>query len=147
MRVLLTLPPEIHHLEIYRIIGMKAPPLGLAYIAAVLEQAGHKVKIIDTPTLEMGVRDWLYEVKSWKPDIIGFSLLTPTAPRGYKAVKILREELGNDIPVIAGGPHPTFMYKEALDNGLPGYLCITNLSSLILKPISRTPTSAGFALF
>ncbi len=117
MKVLLTLPPDIHNLEIYRIIGMKAPPLGLAYIAAVLERAGHRVKIIDTPTLEMDLKTWIHEVKSWKPDIVGFSLLTPTAPKGYRAVKFLKEELGDDIPVIAGGPHPTFMYGEALDHG------------------------------
>jgi len=40
LRVLLTLPPEIHKLEIYRVVGIKAPPLGLAWIAAVLEQKG-----------------------------------------------------------------------------------------------------------
>jgi anaerobic magnesium-protoporphyrin IX monomethyl ester cyclase len=30
----------VHNLEIYRIAGMKAPPLGLAWIAAVFEKAG-----------------------------------------------------------------------------------------------------------
>jgi len=116
MRVLLSLPPGIHNLEIYKITGMKAPPLGLAYIAAVLEKAGHKVKIIDTPTLEMNVDQWLVEVKSWKPDIVGLSLLTPTAPRGYRAIKILKSIMP-DVPVVVGGIHPTFMYEEALDNG------------------------------
>jgi anaerobic magnesium-protoporphyrin IX monomethyl ester cyclase len=118
MRVLLTLPPGIHTLEIYRVTGMKAPPLGLAWIAAVLEQAGHKVKIIDTPTLEMEADQWIREVKSWNPDIVGLSLLTPTAPKGYQAAKMIKEELGNDIPVIAGGVHPSFMFKEALENNI-----------------------------
>ena len=118
MRVLLTLPPEIHNLEIYKVAGIKAPPLGLAWIAAVLEREGHKVKIIDTPTLEMGWKDWLVEVKSWHPDIVGFSMLTPTAPKGYQAVKLLKEELGEDFPVFAGGVHVTPMYREALSNNI-----------------------------
>ena len=118
MRVLLTLPPEIHRLEIYRVAGIKAPPLGLAWIAAVLERDGHKVKIIDTPTLEMGWKDWLIEVKSWHPDIVGFSILTPTAPKGYWAAKILKEEMGDDFPIFAGGVHVTPMYKEALSNNI-----------------------------
>lgn len=118
MKVLLTLPPEIHKLEIYRFTGMKAPPLGLAYIAAVLEKEGHKVKIIDTPTLEMNSREWIEEVKSWKPDIIGISMLTPTAPKGYIAAKLVKEELGKDTIVIVGGPHPTYMYNEALNNNI-----------------------------
>ncbi len=116
MRVLLSLPPGIHRLEIYKITGMKAPPLGLAYIAAVLERNGHKVRIIDTPTLEIERDTWLSEVKSWKPDLVGLSLLTPTAPKGYEAIKLLKEELP-DVPVIVGGIHPTFMFDEALKHG------------------------------
>ncbi len=118
MRVLLTLPPDIHRLEIYRVTGMKAPPLGLAYIAAVLEKHGHKVKIIDTPTLEIGFQEWISEVKSWKPDVIGISMLTPTAPKGYMAAKLIKEELGKDVIVVAGGSHTTFMYVEALNNNI-----------------------------
>jgi len=116
MRVLLTLPPEIHKLEIYKTAGIKAPPLGLAWIAAVLEKRGHKVKIVDSPTLELGWEEWLREVKSWHPDVVGFSILTPTAPKGYRAAKMLKEELGDDFPILAGGVHVTPMYEEALNN-------------------------------
>ncbi len=116
MRVLLTLPPGVHTLEIYRIAGMKAPPLGLAWIAAVLEKDGHKVAILDTPTLELGPEEWLAEVRRFKPDVVGVSMLTPTAPRGYKAVKMLKEEMP-DVITVAGGPHPTAMWQEALQEG------------------------------
>lgn len=37
VRILLAVPPETERLEIYKVTGIKAPPLGLAYIAAVLE--------------------------------------------------------------------------------------------------------------
>ncbi len=116
VRVLLTLPPDIHRLEIYRVLGMKAPPLGLAWIAAVLERAGHRVKIIDTATLEMDSDTWIREVKLWKPDVVGISMLTPTAPKAYRAVRMLKD-YDPDLPVIAGGPHPTYMYEEALRQG------------------------------
>ena len=116
MRILLTLPPNIHQLEIYCVMGMKVPPLGLAYIAAVLEKHGYKVKIIDSPTLEVDEDKWIQEVKAFSPDIVGMSLLTPLAPRGYRAVKLLKRELP-DVIVVAGGPHPTFLYREALENG------------------------------
>jgi magnesium-protoporphyrin IX monomethyl ester (oxidative) cyclase len=97
-------------------MGMKVPPLGLAYIAAVLEKHGYKVKIIDSPTLEIDEDKWVREVKAFSPDIVGMSLLTPLAPRGYRAAKLLKRELPDTI-IIAGGPHPTFLYREALDNG------------------------------
>ncbi len=116
MRILLTLPPDIHDLEIYRITGMNAPPLGLAWIAAVLEEEGHKVKILDTPTLRLNTKEFITKVKEWKPDVIGISLQTPTAPRGYRAIAILKELLP-DVPIVVGGVHPTFMYEEALNHG------------------------------
>ncbi len=112
------MPPDIHNLEIYRVTGIRAPPLGLAWIAAVLEKEGHKVKIIDSPTLGLGFNDWLREVKSWNPDVVGFSMITPSAPKGYRAAKLLKKELGEDLPILAGGVHVTPMYEEALDNGI-----------------------------
>jgi len=112
----LALPPDVHSLEIYRIAGINAPPLGLAWIAAVLEQHGHKVKIIDTPTLRVTLKEFITEVKSWNPDLIGISLQTPTAPKGYRAILQLRRELP-DVPIVVGGTHPTYMYEEALNNG------------------------------
>lgn len=116
MRVVLALPPETHGLEIYRVAGMKVPPLGLAWIASVLEKAGHKVAVLDSPTLEIGAEEWLRRVKAFKPDVVGISMLTPTAPRGYKAVKLLKEEMP-DVVTVAGGPHPTAMWGEALESG------------------------------
>ncbi|PMP90190.1 MAG: B12-binding domain-containing radical SAM protein [Caldisphaera sp.] len=116
MKVVLTLPPEIHNLEIYSVTGMKAPPLGILSIASVLENAGHKVKVIDSPTLRLDFKSWLSEIKSFNPDIIGISMQTPMAPKGYQAVKIVKQEI-QDIPVIAGGTHPSVLYNEALQNG------------------------------
>ncbi|MCD6509764.1 MAG: cobalamin-dependent protein, partial [Thermoprotei archaeon] len=116
MRVLLALPPDIHTLEIYRSLGLKAPPLGLAYIAAILERAGHKVRILDSPTLEVTTSDFIREVKSWGPDVVGLSVLTPTAPKAYRAIRLIKE-LYPHLPVVVGGPHPTFMYEEALKMG------------------------------
>jgi anaerobic magnesium-protoporphyrin IX monomethyl ester cyclase len=116
MKVLLALPPDIHSLEIYKVGGINAPPLGLAYIAAVLEEAGYSVKIIDSPTLKLTYNEFIRIIKEFKPDIIGFSLLTPTALKGYEVCKRLKE-IFPDVVFVAGGPHPTFMYSEALSNG------------------------------
>ncbi len=122
MRVLLALPPDTHRLEVYSILGAYAPPLGLAWIAAVLERAGHKVKIIDSPTLRLGVKDFIREVKGWSPDLIGFSVITPTARKAYTTVRLLKKYF-SDIPIIGGGPHPTFMYGEALNEGFDVIVC------------------------
>mgnify|MGYP000651506625 CR=1 FL=1 len=115
-RVLLSLPPCIHELEVYKSVGAWAPPLGLAYIAAVLENHGHEVRIIDTAITKLDLPKFIHEVKSWRPDVVGLSLLTPTAPKGYLAIKHLKSTLP-DVPIVVGGIHPTFMYEEALKEG------------------------------
>lgn len=122
MRVLLALPPDTHRLEVYSILGAYTPPLGLAWIAAVLESAGHKVKIVDSPTLKLGIKDFIREVKAWSPDVIGFSVITPTACKAYMAVRLLKKYF-SDVPIIGGGPHPTFMYDEALNEGFDVVVC------------------------
>ncbi len=116
MRVLLTLPPDIHDLEIYRIGKIFAPPLGLAWIASVLERFGHKVKVIDTVILRTGLKDLIAEIRSWHPDVLGISIQTPTSLKAYRAIKEVKREFP-DLPVIAGGIHATYMYDEALNAG------------------------------
>ena len=111
--MLLCVPPGIEHLEIYRIAGVRAPPLGLAWIAAVLENDGHEVSIIDSPTLSLSVDDFIRRIKAFKPDLVGFTAITPTIYKAYSAARIVKQ-IYPDIPVIIGGPHVTFMYEEAL---------------------------------
>jgi len=117
VKVLLALPPDVHRCEVYRVIGMNAPPLGLAYIAAILEAHGHKVSIIDSPTLKVDTKTFIHKVKEFKPDVIGLSIQTPLAPKAYNIAKVIKKE-SKDIIIIAGGPHPTYMYEEALNNGI-----------------------------
>lgn len=117
MRVLLAVPPGIDKLELYKVLGLKAPPLGLAWIAAVLERAGHKVRIIDSPTEGIDLRTFMGEVKSWQPDVVGITAITPTVYKAYETAKAIKE-YDKDLPVIMGGPHVTFMYEEALSNNV-----------------------------
>jgi Fe-S oxidoreductase len=117
MRVLLAVPPGVDKLELYKVLGLKAPPLGLAWIAAVLETAGHKVRVIDSPTEGVDLKTFINEVESWSPDVVGITSITPTIYKAYDAAKAIKE-YDKDLPVIMGGPHVTFMYEEALSNGV-----------------------------
>lgn len=113
----MAVPPGVDELEVYKVLGLRAPPLGLAWIAAVLERAGHKVRIIDSPTEGIKLTTFINEVKSWSPDVVGLTALTPTVYKAYDTVKAIKE-YDKDIPVVMGGPHVTFMYDEALNHGV-----------------------------
>ena len=84
------------------------PSLGLMYIAAVLEKAGHKVKIIEGSGLSLADK-CVNNVQTFKPDVVGFTCMTPH----YNDVINAAQQIGNcgaSKPLIAvGGPHATIM--------------------------------------
>jgi magnesium-protoporphyrin IX monomethyl ester (oxidative) cyclase len=80
----------------------------------VLEGHGHEVKIVDSPTLSLSMGDFVKIVKSWSPDVVGLSSLTPTIRLAYKAARAVKV-VDRDIKVVMGGVHSTFMWREVLE--------------------------------
>ncbi len=115
MKILLVSSPGSRKFEVQEVAGIRAPPLGLAYIAAVLELHGHKVKILDAASLDMSINDIVKTILSEKPDILGISALTPSVKTGYAIASKVKEHYP-DLPVVMGGPHVSFMYEEALNH-------------------------------
>lgn len=79
-------------------------PLGLAYLASVLEKEGYKVEILDMPTLKTSLKEVYYYLKGQSPDIVGVGSLTPNMPTTYEICKFAKS-LG--IITVVGGPHIT----------------------------------------
>lgn len=113
MKVLLINPPTTTDVETAKVIGLKAPPLGLAYLAAVLEREGYDVKILDSPVLDHSFEDVKREVKKLDPDLVGVTSTTPTIYDAMKTVKTVKEAKDNAFTIM-GGAHPTFMPRETL---------------------------------
>ena len=89
------------------------PPLGLAYIAAVLRKGGHAVKILDTTILNMSIQQVGDYLRNNKFDVIGISVMTPMYKNFVETVKAIRPLIGKTA-VIAGGPHPSILPAETL---------------------------------
>ncbi len=53
-------------------------PLGLAYMAAVLDQKGYEVRIYDCPVSGINQEKLKSELSSYQPNIIGFGSFTST---------------------------------------------------------------------
>ncbi len=107
-RVLLILP----HLP----QRMGAPYLGQQYIAAALMRDGHDVRCLDMAAAFFdGDETTAVELAtSYNPDMIGMTLFTLNAARGYQLAKKLKT---HTRLLIAGGPHPTVCPKEPVENG------------------------------
>lgn len=91
---------------IWKEVSSCFPPIGLLYIASVLEQAGHNVKVIDKNVNYSGVRDFV-------PDYFGVTITTVLANEGYKLCEEAKKKWPN-CKTILGGVHATVMPYEAL---------------------------------
>jgi anaerobic magnesium-protoporphyrin IX monomethyl ester cyclase len=87
--------------------------LGLAYIAAVLEENGHKVTIIDCPAQNMDQEMLKAKLASEQPEIIGITSMTPTIQSAVLSAQVAKQVCPTST-VVLGGPHATFMDKEVL---------------------------------
>jgi len=82
--------------------------MGLLYIAAVLDKAGHNVTV---KLATKGNIQHLMEKAS--PEIVGFSVMTPDYPYTKELIKTVKQENPKTHTVL-GGYHPTFRPEEVL---------------------------------
>jgi radical SAM superfamily enzyme YgiQ (UPF0313 family) len=85
---------------------------GLASISAVLKQHEYDVKL-EHMLYMPDKSEFIARVKSHNPDVIGFSVRTTAMPFVTELAGWLNEDLP-DIPVGAGGYHPTLVPQECL---------------------------------
>jgi radical SAM superfamily enzyme YgiQ (UPF0313 family) len=85
-------------------------------VAAVLEQAGHEVHLLDANAAlrKRSSEDIVRFTKDLRPDIVGMTLLTPMIREAYRLAQLLKE-LG--VKLLAGGPHATLLPEEPLSFG------------------------------
>lgn len=99
-----------------------ALPLGLAYIAAVLQGEGRSVQAIDFNLSGLNLRRIENMVRR-QPSIVGISCHTETYPNALKIAQRVKE-LDSNIPVILGGPHVSILPQEALRESAADFVAI-----------------------
>jgi anaerobic magnesium-protoporphyrin IX monomethyl ester cyclase len=89
------------------------PPLGILYIAAVLEREGHTVRIKDAAVSPC--RETHLEGDCLWADIVGVSITTPGYQNSIQIVKAINR-IDPDLPIVVGGPHVTFQAIHMLSH-------------------------------
>lgn len=96
-------------------------PLGLAYLAASLEQQNIPVKAMDLSVNKKKsynyylncTNDILAQIKEIDPVVIGISCNTFNRYNVFYYSKLIKEELPHTT-IVLGGPHPTFTSEDIL---------------------------------
>lgn len=95
---------------------MGAAYLGQQYVAAALLADGHEVRCLDLAAVYFDGSDQaaLDVVESFGPDLVGMTLFTYNARRGYELAAQLH---GRTRLLVAGGPHATVCRREPVARG------------------------------
>ncbi len=144
MRICLINPPRIQP----RAWGKPSvvPPLGLAYVAAVLEKA-HEVRIIDAPTegwRNLRIDETKYQVglsnteiadkvKHWSPSIVVIEIPFSGWIKPAFEVASTVKSIDKSISTVLEGPHPSARPKECLANPNVDFVVIGEPENTILE--------------
>ena len=106
---------QLNYRRIYSYAGSKtatpiSPPLGLAYIAAVVREKGYDVKILEANALDLTHEQIKKEILDYKPDYVAMSATSSLIEEVNKIANICP----NEAKVILGGIHASSMPEEVL---------------------------------
>ncbi|MBI9103206.1 MAG: cobalamin-dependent protein [Spirochaetales bacterium] len=94
---------------------MISEPLELEYLSAVLEGAGHRVRIIDM-ILEPESR-FIPMIRETDPDLVGFTAYIPHVGQVIKYARQLKDRFPR-LPVVAGGVHAECNPEDFVDSAV-----------------------------
>ena len=109
MKILLLSPPYPKD-KIFRKsmkhLGAVLPPLGLAYIAAMLEKEGHEIKIVDGPAWatvsEYGYEELEKDLLDFNPELIGISASSSQLDHVKNCLNIINKTVPNAKTILGG---------------------------------------------
>jgi len=107
MRTLLINPP-------YAFSEIPIMPMGIAYIAGVLEHDGNEVQILDLLVSRYSKEKITSKIAEYQPDIVGVTSVTMNYPIASQIIKHCKS-VNEDIITVIGGPHVTFCSVETLN--------------------------------
>ena len=88
------------------------PPKSLASIAAVLDRAGHKVRLIDLQICKVR-QEWEAIFNAEPVDMVGITAMTPQVKEARAVAERIKAMLP-DVPIVLGGVHATLLPRQTL---------------------------------
>ena len=89
-------------------------PLGIGYLAAVLEKNGFDVNVIDCQALKLTLNQVRGELSKRRPDVVGLTSTTLTYNSAIKIIDVAKKTLPKCVTIL-GGSHVTFWDENALN--------------------------------
>lgn len=123
MRVLL-INPAMNLQKLGRFAGLLEPMpcIGLAYIASALEAHGDFVRVIDMFAEKLSAAEVVEKVRRFEPDMVGFTVLTPSAPVCSALSRMIRAAVPG-VYIVWGGVHADVFADDVVRSGDADFVC------------------------
>lgn len=93
------------------------PTLSILTIAAMAEQRGHTVELLDLSYMQYDHHVVEEAIRRLRPDVVGLTATTPLMNQ-VRDVSVLAKSISRDILVVAGGSHVSAMPAESLQESM-----------------------------
>lgn len=115
MKILLINPPITSVNPVISSLFFNSPPLGILYIAAVLEKNKIDVRVIDAALESLQIRDLIDRILSYNPDVVGISSTTFSFSSSVELAKHIKA-VKYSIKIVIGGSHISAVPEDVLAN-------------------------------
>ncbi len=93
--------------------GSSMPPLGILFLAAVLEREGYDVEVVPADVLRLSWNEIAKKIDDFKPDIVGITTTTENRFESFKLARIAKET-NPKIMTLLGGPHISMAREDTI---------------------------------
>ena len=119
----------------------QAPPLGLAYIASFLRDAGHEVSLLDMRHGSHSRDELMDAVRAFVPGVVGMGLYTVTVPVAEEISQLIKD-WNAGTTIVVGGPHPAGAPEECARNPHFDYAAVGE-GEVMMRDLVETLEAGG----
>lgn len=134
------------------------PPLGLGYLASVLERRGIEVKVFDSLVEGWGVVEEISsdlirigaplkrieeEIRNFSPDVVGVSNLFSRQSKNAHMLYEIIKKIDQNITVVSGGAHPTVATEFVMRDKNVDYVVIGEGEQTLVKLVDHIEGRCG----
>ena len=88
-------------------------PIWLSYATGLLENDGHKVRLVDAPAWDWSIEKVIEDLKEFNPDLVVVGTSFTSINNDLEVSKKIKSEFNVDVPVVMVGP-PTSQFTEKM---------------------------------
>ncbi len=96
-------------------------PMALAYLGAVLREAGYAVTLRDQAAVTWSNQRVIQEIRQLEPQLLGISALTGAWWNTERLIRAVRQAFPS-LPIVLGNTHASVFAAGALERGLADYV-------------------------